>query len=123
MKELDNDRSYLRPRAWWKAKQAFGAGGGTEGGNDVGRALLGLESFARRSGWNVRVALAVAIHAFLSLAPQEKKQALLAWFDGNGRDRDRPTGSPMPEQLSEAERNALRPDFEQAIEKLFGDDS
>lgn len=123
MENLDNDRRFLRPKAWHKAKQAFGARAGSEGGSDVGRALLALERFARRSGWSVRIALAVAIGTFLSRNAREKKQALMAWFANNRRDRGPAAGPALPEQLPQAERDALKADFDQVVRKLFGPDT
>jgi len=121
MTDPDNDQFYRRPRAWLRAKQAFGVrpgtGKATDEGGDPGRAMAALEDYCRISGGCVRTALAVAVRAYLSLSEREKERGYLAFSrDRAGHARV------LREQLPQSEREAHAADFAIAMKKLFGKD-
>jgi hypothetical protein len=122
MYDPDNDRIYRRPKAWSKAKEAFGIrpgiGKAADQGGDPGRAMVALEDHCRRRGGCVRTTLAVAMRAFLALDEAEKNRAYKAFSQG-GTQHPRV----LYEQLPESEREAYAADFEIAMKKLFGRDA
>jgi hypothetical protein len=86
----DNDRSCRSRQAWKKAKLAFGWNPEIDRSDmsSLVAALLDLEDHARNGGGSVRFILELAIHNYLRLTREQKRQACISLFAEYQRARE-----------------------------------
>ncbi|MGE5611212.1 MAG: hypothetical protein ACM359_18325 [Bacillota bacterium] len=107
------DTLYRRPRAWRQIKEAA-----KDACESIDELLLALENV---EGYCPRIALVVAIHAFVAAGPKQRWEMLERYYEWYGRKRyGFKPGERVPEALASGELKTLQSDLEAAAEKIFG---
>lgn len=109
----DHDTLYQRPRAWRQIKRAA-----KDACESIDELLLALENV---NGYCPRIALVVAIHAFVAADPKQRWEMVEKYYEWYGRkEYGFKPGETVPETLNSGEMKTLQADLESAAAKIFG---